>query len=385
MSPPPPPTAATRGPSPLGPLVRLRGISTSHLPAPAATTAELAPLLTSILREALPFIDSAAPRQPPTTNNNKPGSTPTLWKRRSTKTWAPSSTASSSSSLQPTRIERFTRVIPASELRPLAAAAASSGAATTTTTTTTAAARESESETWVCRRSEHADRAERGTASWAEFERCFRDEHAAAEVAFTPAAVAGHEALVWAVDGRGGEGRGRGDEGDDGAGAGAGGDGGVRPLEVEEGGRVWGRFTLKMVEMRHRVGRPVLKDRTFPVLQMTAAAVVDGLAGGASDEFVVVSIPVPDFALSEHSKLAREPGALVARYVSVERFRRLGGDGEGRIEWLMATASDAGGVLPMWVQNMATPGVIWKDVPLFLDWIAREREARDATKSGPSG
>ena len=46
----------------------------------------------------------------------------------------------------------------------------------------------------------------------------------------------------------------------------------------------------------------------------------------------------------------------------------------GDIEWIMATASDAKGVLPMWVQNRAVPGQIAKDVPNFLTWAARERE-----------
>ncbi|KAH8675653.1 hypothetical protein BX600DRAFT_453211 [Xylariales sp. PMI_506] len=128
--------------------------------------------------------------------------------------------------------------------------------------------------------------------------------------------------------------------------------------------------------MRHKVGRPVLKDRTFPVLQAVAAT------PGSKQEFVVVSIPVPDFGSRAESKLASEKGAQVARYVSVERIRKLpesAGADAGKIEWLMATASDAGGVLPMWVQNMAMPGVVWKDVPLFLSWIAKDRVKKGTT------
>ena len=39
----------------------------------------------------------------------------------------------------------------------------------------------------------------------------------------------------------------------------------------------------------------------------------------------------------------------------------------------MTTASDARGVLPKFVQALAVPGQIAKDVALFLSWIARER------------
>lgn len=49
----------------------------------------------------------------------------------------------------------------------------------------------------------------------------------------------------------------------------------------------------------------------------------------------------------------------MAAYVSVERIRFLPSNGE--IEWIMATASDAGGVLPQFIQNLAVPGAIAKD------------------------
>ncbi|KXJ95480.1 hypothetical protein Micbo1qcDRAFT_157436 [Microdochium bolleyi] len=189
-----------------------------------------------------------------------------------------------------------------------------------------------------------------------------------------------------------------------------------------------------MQEMRHKVGRPVLRDRTFPVLQMTcrrviasgtkdgpgtrdhdttpAAAGPDGetpeppadtevavestggddisqaaddaaAAAAAADtktpdvgnntgqEFLVVSIPVPDFGEDKRSKLASEANAQVAVYVSVERVRKMASNGQ--IEWVMATASDAGGVLPMWVQTAAVPTKLWKDVPMLFSWLVKRR------------
>jgi hypothetical protein len=39
------------------------------------------------------------------------------------------------------------------------------------------------------------------------------------------------------------------------------------------------------------------------------------------------------------------------------------------IEWIMATASDAKGVLPMWIQKTSVPSAVAKDVGYFLKWI----------------
>ncbi|KAI4602718.1 hypothetical protein KJ359_007936 [Pestalotiopsis sp. 9143b] len=299
------------------PLVRLAGIPLSRLPPAGAGPDALTPLVHGMLREALPFLVSASP------NQTGPDAKAGVWKHKGDKT-SPDSAA---------KVEAWERVVSVRDGR--------------------------EKETWALRRSAHNDRADKGTASWDEFEVCFRREHAEAEDAFTPNVLATHEALVWDC-------------------------GGVPALEGE--GEEWAGFSLKVEEMRHKIGRPVLRDRTFPVLQLTAAAAGGG-AGEQKKDFVVVSVPVPDFGASGSSRLSGEKGAQVARYVSVERIRKLhvGGDG-GKIEWLMATASDAGGVLPQCVQNMAMPGVVWKDVPLFLGWIARERQGgRDVARDGVSG
>ncbi|KAI0890621.1 uncharacterized protein GGS22DRAFT_16083 [Annulohypoxylon maeteangense] len=312
----------------LGPLVRLRGLRTEQLPAASASPDELAPLLLAILQEAIPFADSAAPKA---SSDAKPD--PKIWKLKGTHVH-PDSKA---------RVEVLERVVPASELEKVESRSATSEGGEGK------GGKEGKlrGETWCCRRSAHNDAAERGTASWEEFTRAFREEHAQSEKAFTPACLAAHEAQSWDCAG----------------------------VEVEEGGVRWGRFKLVIEEMRHRIGKPVLKDRTFPVLQMTAAAL-----GEADREFVVVSIPVPDFGeKSDKSMLAKEKGAQVAYYVSVERIRMIGDEGQKKIEWLMATASDAAGVLPAWVQNLAAPGVIWKDVPLFLGWIVRDRVKRAKT------
>lgn len=91
-------------------------------------------------------------------------------------------------------------------------------------------------------------------------------------------------------------------------------------------------------------------------------------------EFLVVSIPVNDYLASPQvsaSVREKHSDAVVAAYASVERIRKL--DEAGMIEWIMATASDARGALPMWAQSFAMPGQIAKDVPRFLSWAATGR------------
>ena len=55
-------------------------------------------------------------------------------------------------------------------------------------------------------------------------------------------------------------------------------------------------------------------------------------------------------------------------YVSWERLRQLDG---GTTEWVMRTASDAGGVLPAWMQKLGVPGAIAKDVPLAVKFAVK--------------
>ena len=51
-----------------------------------------------------------------------------------------------------------------------------------------------------------------------------------------------------------------------------------------------------------------------------------------------------------------------------------GGGGGNEIEWVMATASDAKGWLPMWLQKTSVPGAVVKDVGFFVDWVMKRRK-----------
>lgn len=126
---------------------------------------------------------------------------------------------------------------------------------------------------------------------------------------------------------------------------------------------------------------PPLQPRVFTVLQA-----VFRLEG--KDEFVVVQLPV-DVSGSEDALKGKDhafrtdhghPHVVRGRYASVERLRKLD---DGRVEWLMATSSAAGGNIPQFVQDMSIPGQIAHDVPKFLAWIKTRREKKAAAHAEP--
>ncbi|KAL0938836.1 uncharacterized protein CTRU02_205446 [Colletotrichum truncatum] len=239
-------------------------------------------------------------------------SRPSEWKAKGAKSY-PESTA---------QVELYERIIASAELEKEAARNQLPNASIT-------------AETWACRRSIHKDRPSKGTAAWEEFVKCFKDDHVEAEKAFTPNVIQTREALTWDCTG----------------------------VTVEEGGLVWCDFKVAVSEIKHKLGMP-LKNRVFPELILSAKA-------KDIDEFIVVSIPISDLSSSDYGGLVNEKGVVVAAYASVERIRRLP---TGAIEWIMSTASDAKGILPVWIQAKAVLGVVAKDVALFLGWIAEERE-----------
>lgn len=110
-----------------------------------------------------------------------------------------------------------------------------------------------------------------------------------------------------------------------------------------------------------------MKNRTFPILQLSAS-----LLPQPSSEFIVVSVTVRDLHSLPDStaKDCRDPAFVVGTYASVERIRKM----EDKIEWLMATAGDVGGSLPKFVENLAVPRAIAKDVEMFLKWVVGQRE-----------
>ncbi|KAK3394081.1 hypothetical protein B0H63DRAFT_517238 [Podospora didyma] len=332
----------------LGPLIRLWGLRKHQLPPVDETPDGLAPFLVSILQEAVPFVDSVAPKAGGGSSSSSSGSGGGLWKPKGSKTFPPEAAKA--------KVVLSERKVEVDALEKVAGRSGIGGGYKITGP-----------ETWSCRKSIHEDAAEPGTASWAEFHDCLKQRHAETEDAFTPTVVGYRQAAVWDCGG----------------------------VEADEAGETWGHFTLSLSEMRHRIGKPILKDRTFPVLQMTCAAMDKTLVGGGehqpSDaaavshrqkpEFLVVSITVDDYYHPDGGATTTDSssnGTIVAAYASVERVRKLPDTGE--IEWIMATVSDARGVLPKFVQARAVPGQIAKDVALFLSWIARERDKHSSSQ-----
>ncbi|KKA26379.1 hypothetical protein TD95_001390 [Thielaviopsis punctulata] len=301
-------------PAPLGPFVRLWGLKMSELPQPSSPSDELLPFVLSILEEAVSFLDSI----PSYSNSQIPqassqSSRRGLWKAKGAYPY-PGCDA---------KIEAYERVVSTSELKDIAAKNNIIQDKST----------DFHSEFWTCRRSLHEDASRKGTANWAEFLQCFRDHHAEAEDLFTDSIIETNTAAEWRCEG----------------------------ITARIGEKEYGRITLKLEESRHHIGSP-LKDRVFAVLQMTATVL-------GTQEFVVVSIAITETESSPICALTKKPGVVTASYTSVERIRKVPA---GTIEWTMATASDARGVLPAWLQALSVPAKIRKDVPMFLVWLANQ-------------
>jgi hypothetical protein len=310
----------------LGPFVRLEGISASQLPyggkgvtpsnlssekfkdgsGSATKPLDLKTLITKVLTEAIPFVDDVAPKSGKTSS----------WKSKG----SPKKYASSEA-----RVYLYERTIPGPELDTVEGLNQLSA--------------DRKDETWFCRKSLHKNQAQNKTASWEEFVWYFKEHHAESEDAFTPTVIGAREAMRWDTTG----------------------------IRVEVGGESWENISVVVEEMKHKIDPKPLKNRTFPVLQISASL------ASTTGEFVVISIPLNDFQTSPYAEYARDKTLVVAAYAAVERIRILPSSGD--VEWLMATASDAGGVLPQWMQKLAVPGAIAKDVDLFMGWIVGQRSS----------
>lgn len=188
-------------------------------------------------------------------------------------------------------------------------------------------------ENWFARISLHENKAEHGTASWEELDFALRVDHPHHEKAYTPDVLEAHPVLNYAE-------------------------------ELESGGRTleggWEDVEAQIVEMHHHIPPP-LQNRVFTVLVISAKR---------HNEFITVQIPVETRHLPG-TKYADEGRITAGMYVSVERGE-LVQDGT-KTRWEMATASDAGGNLPMWAQKLGTPGAVVKDVGLVLEWCEDRR------------
>jgi hypothetical protein len=245
-------------------------------------------------------------------------------------------------------------------------------------------------EHWFTRRSIHqciSSKLTPGTASWEQFVFGLLKNHSANEQEFTPNLFDARKVVDW--------------------------DGQVRKL-TEEGSlrrEGWDDVSIGIMEMCH--GLPgSLAPRCFPVLVVggrllpqhqqqqqnggSSAAAGAGFEpdprweSGEKQKFVVVTVPVQlgtavkkafysNFRNLKEGKTEQEKANVVfGLYAAVETCTlrdRVGGE-EEEVEWIMSTASDASGNLPMWMQKMSMPGMLPKDVSYFMKWIKDVDEER---------
>jgi hypothetical protein len=189
-------------------------------------------------------------------------------------------------------------------------------------------------ENWCGRTSIHENAAKAGTASWEEFDGGLRQDHSQHEKDYTPLLFDAHEVLSWPVE-----------------------------AQVGPEGDVWNEARAVVMEMAHNMPGP-LGQRIFRVLVVTAKR---------EGEFFVAQIPVDTTHMSG-SKYRNDAKMTEGVYCSVEYGSLL--ENGTKVKWQMATASDAGGSLPMWVQKVGIPGAVTKDVGFFMEWVEKVRKGQ---------
>jgi len=138
----------------------------------------------------------------------------------------------------------------------------------------------------------------------------------------------------------------------------------------------------------------MFKPRVFPVLTITASKPCRANPGdqnpaplcGISQHptsLLVVQIPIDlttfDRALYSNNRNVKDGDTpqkqkkvVLGNYVSIEKCTMLP---NFDIQWVMATASDAKGNIPMWMQKISVPGKVANDVGLFIKWAKRTRRS----------
>lgn len=185
-------------------------------------------------------------------------------------------------------------------------------------------------ENWFARTSEHENRNADGTAPWHEFEQSLRIHHSDHEKIYTPSVQAAEELFSWQEQ--------------------------LDAFASRVG--PWQEITMEIRSMEHKIPPP-LQRRVFRVLVITASR------GEAGSALIVVQIPV------EGNPIESRDGVVYGIYCSVETARLE----NGRTIWSMATASDAKGWMPMWLQKTQMPKAVAVDVGYFIKWRMEVRQS----------
>ncbi|KAJ5392245.1 hypothetical protein N7509_007735 [Penicillium cosmopolitanum] len=218
-------------------------------------------------------------------------------------------------------------------------------------------------EFWVCRQSEHPDAAVAGSAPWTEFEDGLRSEHAEHEMEYTPSVTGVERLLQWTEQEIG---------------------------ELDMNGVTFKDVDVEVNLITHTFHPTALiSPRSF--ISFTISATYDAHSNEPSypsKGFITVQIPLhPDptttpTAIHEKIKSAVPRRTIFANYASVERVAKknrppVSSSSQQQQHWTMATTSDAGGLIPQWVQRNWTlggvPRAVVADVGLFIDWSTKRR------------
>lgn len=320
-------------------LIRLAPLQLGDLPAhpvlPLSKNSrpEVSAFLRTLLDDGTAFLD-------PSTFNQ-------TFSHHSTKTSAPSAAP----------VETLTHTISASEISQIDWSSSS-----TSSPVARSKPRACGAENWAARRSIHEDVSSKSTskpghASWAEFVFGLRDSHSVRELEFTPSLYDARLVVDWGEE--------------------------VAALAGRAEMGAYTHPTMAIYEMCHVIPGPMMSPRCFPVLVATAS--VD------ENRFVAVTVPVnlavagfdePFYSSNRNVRdgtTAQQRREILAGvYTAVELVTR--NPEKNEIEWTMATASDAKGNLPTWLQKASVPSQIAKDVGYFMKWIPTVGEA-DAPKT----
>ncbi|KAF8604465.1 hypothetical protein BDV93DRAFT_522558 [Ceratobasidium sp. AG-I] len=106
---------------------------------------------------------------------------------------------------------------------------------------------------------------------------------------------------------------------------------------------------------------PPISNRTFTVL------IACILENSPTRQGFVISLPLD--VSSDESLKSKEPSGIRGRYVSVERVR----EADGQVEWIMATRSSPGGLIPSFLSEGSMPSKISEDVPHALAWMKSKK------------
>jgi hypothetical protein len=228
-------------------------------------------------------------------------------------------------------------------------------------------------ENWASRTSVHnPNHAAR--ASFNDFQEALKKDHSKHERLFTDTIFDCNQLLAWSAE----------------------------ELDKAADGLAFTDLTMEVNEIYHSLPWP-FNDRVFTVLVLTARQI-------GKEQFYIIEVPVkPGLPLQSSERKShfvercgisrydsqhptgdqkRKQGKRLVHgvYCSVNRvtevehlpyYRIQPGDSKP-VRWQMATASDAKGLIPMWIQKIEVPKKIAKDVPYFLDWIRRWHHWRQA-------